>query len=78
MEFEILSRIAGYYKGAFLISELMAYNLRELLFWYDKMTREIVEDSILNERASKKKPPLSSQTLKRMVDKKLRDYEEVV
>lgn len=42
------------------------------------MTRESIEDNILQERASKNKPPLSPQTLKRMVDKKLRDYKEVV
>ena len=53
-------------------------SFRELKFWYDKMTREIVEDSILQDRANKKKPPLSSQTLKRMVDKKLKEYKEVV
>ena len=53
-------------------------SFRELKFWYDKITREVIEDNIIQERASKNKPPLSSQTLKRMVDKKLREYEEVV
>ena len=42
------------------------------------MTREIVEDNILNNLAQKKKPIPSPQSLKRMVDKKLREYEEVV
>ena len=56
----------------------MTFTLRDLLFWYKKMTREIVEDTIINERVTKNKPPLTSQTLKRMVDKKLREYKEVV
>jgi len=74
-----LSRVAGYYKGAFTIPELMNLeSFRELKFWYDKMTREIVEDNILNNLASKKKPPPTPQSLKRMVDKKLREYKEVV
>lgn len=53
-------------------------SFRELKFWYDKMTRETIEDNIMQERASKEKPPLSSQSLKRMVDKKLESYKEIV
>ena len=53
-------------------------SFRELKFWYDKMIREVIEDNILQERAGKKKPPLSPQALKRMVDKKLKEYKEIV
>ena len=53
-------------------------SFRELKIWYDIITREIIEDNIIKERVIKNKPPLTSQTLKRMVDKKLREYKEVV
>ena len=52
-------------------------SFRELKFWHDKVTREIVEDNIIQDRVTKNKPPLTSQTLKRMVDKKLKEYKEV-
>ncbi len=39
------------------------------------MGREIVESNIINNLAAKRKPTPSPQQLKRMVDKKLNDYE---
>ncbi len=68
----MLSRIASHYQGAYTIPELMKLKYREMKFWYDIGTREIVEDNILNDFRSKNKPLPSSMRLKSMVDKKLK------
>ena len=68
----MLSKVAGYYTGAYPIPELMKLKrFSELLFWYRIMEREIVEKNILNGLG--KKPPPTPQALKRMVDKKLKE-----
>jgi len=54
----------------------MKLKYRELRFWYDIVIREIVEKNIINNLTGKKKPIPSSQTLKRMVEKKIRESSE--
>jgi len=73
MEFEILSDIARYYKGAFPISYLMKLTFRKLLKWYRIMEREIIEGNVRYDYQIKDKPVPVGQTLRRLVDKKLKE-----
>ena len=50
-------------------------SLRELIYWYKIVNRENVESNILNNLAGNKKPTPTPRELKRMVDKKLKEYE---
>lgn len=72
----MLSKVAGYYQGAYPILELMKLKFRDMKFWYDLMVREIIEKNIINDLANKKKEIPSPQSLKRMVDKKIRGLSE--
>ena len=65
--------MAGHYKGAYPIPELLKLTYRELVFWYKIMEVEIIEKNILHDLANKKKPTPTPQSLKRMVDKKLKE-----
>ncbi len=76
IEFEILSEVARYYRGAFPIPNLMILTFRGLLFWYRIMQREIVEENIRIDYQDKKKPVPIGQTLRRLVDKKLKELKE--
>ena len=69
----MLSEVARYYKGAFLIPDLMILTFRGLLFWYRIMQREIVEENIRYDFQKKDKPVPMGQTLRRLVDKKLKE-----
>ena len=69
----MLSDVAGHYKGAYPIPELMKLTYRELMFWYKIMEVEIIEKNILFDLAQKKKQPPTPQSLKRMVDKRLKE-----
>ncbi len=72
----MLSRIAVYYGGAYPVSELMNLRYKDLKFWHDLMIREKVEDNILHDLAGKKKQVPSSRSLRRMVDKKIREFRD--
>ena len=73
IEFEMLSEVARYYKGAFPILDLMTLTFHGLLFWYRIMQREIVEENIRYDYQKKDKSVPIGQTLRRLVDKKLKE-----
>ena len=72
----MLSKVAGHYGGAYSIPELLKLKFREMKFWYDLMVREIFEKNIISDLSIKKKEIPSPQSLKRMVDKKIRGFSE--
>ena len=72
-----MSELGRYYKGSYPIPELMKLTFRSLLFWYRIMEREIVEQRILYDLAKKDKPTPGPKTLRRMVNKKLRELKGV-
>lgn len=51
----------------------MALTFRGLLFWYRIMEREIIEENIRYDYQVKNKPIPTGQTLRRLVDKKLKE-----
>ncbi|KKL07056.1 hypothetical protein LCGC14_2589830 [marine sediment metagenome] len=72
----MLSEVARYYGGAFPIPDLMTLTFRGLLFWYHIMQREIIEENIRYDYQTKNKPVPIGQTLRRLVDKKLKELKE--
>ena len=72
----MLSKVAGHYQGAYPILELLKLKYRGMKFWYDIMIREIIEKNIISDLVSKKKEIPSPQSIKRMVDKKIRGLSE--
>jgi hypothetical protein len=70
----MLSRVAGYYQGSLPIRDLMGMTFREMKRWYDLRGRELVEDSIIAERARKNEPPLTDRQLRRETDRRLAKY----
>ena len=73
----MLSKVAGHYQGAYPIPDLMKLKrFRDMKFWYDLMVREIIEKNIISDLVSKKKEIPSPQSMKRMVDKKIRGLSE--
>lgn len=73
----MVSDVGSYYKGAYPIPELMKLTFRGLIFWYRIMEREIIERNILYDLGKKDKPTPAPQTLRRMVDKKIRELKGV-
>ena len=51
----------------------MKLTFRGLLFWYRIMEREIIEENIRYDYQIKDKPVPAGQTLRRLVDKKLKE-----
>ena len=51
----------------------MKLTFRKLLKWYRIMQREIVEENIRIDYQDKKKPAPIGQTMRRLVDKKLKE-----
>ena len=54
----------------------MKLTFRKLLKWYRIMQREIVEENIRYDYQKKDKPVPIGQTLRRLVDKKLKELKE--
>jgi hypothetical protein len=74
-EFEIVGRLAKYFKGGLSIPQMMEMTFEEVYFWYKIYERQIAESIIIDECKGKNIP--EGRSMENRIDKKIKKWHKV-
>ena len=73
-QFEIVGRLAKYFKGGLSIPDMMNMTFEDVFYWYKIHERQIAEQIISEERARGDKPPFLPHQMDKAIDKKIQQW----
>jgi len=73
-EFEIVGKLAKYFKGGMTVEYMMGLTFREVFRWYKRYEKQMAEESIIEKYVREKKPIPTGIAFINLVNKKIKEW----